>query len=138
MKLTPVLLAILVLSISACTNGSESSNNETSLPNGEVIQTVYERMDVAEFQTKLSTVSDPQLIDVRTPEEYAQGNIPGSVNYNIKGVDFMQKISQLDKNKPVFVYCQAGGRSKKSAKKMKSLGFKEIYELAPGYSQWEQ
>ena len=91
-----------------------------------------------DFQTKLTATANPQLIDVRTPEEYGQGSIPGALNYNIQGDDFMQNISKLDKNQPVFVYCQAGGRSKKSAKKMKSMGFKEIYELAPGYSGWEQ
>lgn len=133
MKLTHLLILVGTLSFLGCS--SNTKKNETTDIAKDVI---YERMNVPEFQTKLAAVSNPQLVDVRTPKEFANGNIEGAVNINIKSNDFLQNISKLDKEQPVFVYCQVGGRSQKCAEKMKSLGFSEIYELKPGYSGWEQ
>ena len=96
-----------------------------------------ERLDVAQFQKKLAEVPNPQLIDVRTPEEYTGGTIGDAVNMNFHSDDFEQNLNSLDKSKPVFVFCQAGGRSLKSAKMMQELGFQEVYELEVGYSGWE-
>jgi rhodanese-related sulfurtransferase len=43
----------------------------------------------------------------------------------------------LDKNKPVLVYCAAGGRSASAAKDLKKAGFKKVYDLEGGYDAWE-
>ncbi|MBS1488433.1 MAG: rhodanese-like domain-containing protein [Bacteroidetes bacterium] len=47
--------------------------------------------------------------------------------------DFKEKVAKLDKSKPVFVYCLAGGRSKSAAKIMADLGFAAVYDLSGGY-----
>ena len=78
-----------------------------------------------------------QLVDVRTPGEYAGGHIGNAQNIDYNGADFKTKIDALDKSKPILVYCQAGGRSKKACTMMKGLGFSEIYELKSGYGDWE-
>jgi len=77
------------------------------------------------------------LIDVRTPEEFAQGAIKGAVNidyFNQKV--FIKQISTLDKNKPVYLYCRSGNRSMKAARQLESLGFDKVYDLAGGYMAW--
>jgi len=134
MKLTQLLILVGIFSLMSCS--SNTDNNQNTATSAENL--IYERLSVPDFQTKLAATKTPQLVDVRTPEEYANGNIEGAVNINIKANDFLHKINQLDKKQPVFVYCQAGGRSEKCAEKMKSLGFSEIYELKSGYSGWEQ
>ena len=78
-----------------------------------------------------------QLVDVRTPEETENGMIAGAQNINFRDPDFKENISKLDKNKPVAVYCGAGGRSGKTSEMLKDLGFKEIYDLSGGFSQWQ-
>ena len=138
MNLKQFLILFGMLVFGACTSETKSEQAATSATTTAVENVIYERMNVPDFQTKLAATSSPQLIDVRTPEEFSQGNIPGAVNINIQSADFIQNISKMDKSKPVFAYCQAGGRSKKCAEKMKDMGFEEIYELAPGYSGWEQ
>lgn len=138
MKLNQVFFMVGILAILACSCNAGSENNNTSTTTASTANVVYERLDVPSFQTRLAAATKPQLIDVRTPEEFADGNIEGAVNINIKADDFLGKINDLDKTQPVFVYCQAGGRSKRCAEKMKSLGFSEIYELKTGYSGWEQ
>ncbi len=88
------------------------------------------------FQKKLSTTPTGQLLDVRTMGEYNQGHLLKSKNMDYNDPGFAQKIETLDKNKPVFVYCQAGGRSGKAAKLLVEKGFKEVYDLQGGFSKW--
>ena len=87
-----------------------------------------------EFQVLMN--QDVQLIDVRTSEEYSKGFIEEAQNIDYNSTDFANKISKLDKNKPVLLYCAMGGRSSKASKVFKSLGFKKIYDLKGGFLSW--
>ena len=80
-----------------------------------------------------------QILDVRTANEVAQGKIQGSLNIDYFKADFMEIAkSKLDKNKPVLVYCAAGGRSASAAKDLKKAGFKSVYDLEGGYDNWNE
>lgn len=98
----------------------------------KVIQTI----DAKSFAEKLKTTENPQLLDVRTPEEYNAGRIENAVNVNWNGDDFVAKVTSYDKSKPIFVYCKIGGRSAQAANKLAELGFKEIYNLEGGIMKW--
>ncbi|OHD55351.1 MAG: hypothetical protein A2014_07205 [Spirochaetes bacterium GWF1_49_6] len=76
------------------------------------------------------------IIDVRKPEEYADGHIPGSTNINLYDADFRQKLDGLDKDKVYLVYCRAGSRSAKAAQIMAELKFKKIYNMEGGFDSW--
>jgi rhodanese-related sulfurtransferase len=133
MKNYSFYLIICILLAGSCKSGNENEGSTDSTVTG-----IMERLDVAHFQKKLAETTNPQLIDVRTPEEVANGTIQGSVNMDFHSANFEERINTLDKSRTIFVFCQSGGRSLKTAKKMQALGFKEIYELEPGYSGWEQ
>ncbi|NAY91374.1 rhodanese-like domain-containing protein [Muricauda sp. JGD-17] len=77
-----------------------------------------------------------QWLDVRTPQEYNDGHIDDAMNFDINGASFMEQINTLDKNKPVYLYCQMGGRSTRAAEILKQEGFKEIYNYKGGYTDW--
>ncbi|QJP34411.1 rhodanese-like domain-containing protein [Nonlabens sp. Ci31] len=64
------------------------------------------------------------LLDVRTSSEFNGSHIEGSKNIPVQVID--QKLSSLDKEKPVIVYCAMGGRSNIAAAKLKSKGFKVV------------
>jgi rhodanese-related sulfurtransferase len=85
-----------------------------------------------EFIAKVKTTKNAQLLDVRTPQEWESGKIASSNCININDAGFKQQIEKLDKNKPVFVYCAAGGRSSKAAPILQQAGFKYIYNLTGG------
>ncbi len=85
-----------------------------------------------EFIAKVKTTKDAQLLDVRTPQEWEMGKIASSKCINYNDATFKQQIEKLDKNKPVFVYCAAGGRSSKAAPILQQAGFKYIYNLTGG------
>ncbi|WP_462219826.1 thioredoxin domain-containing protein [Ferruginibacter sp.] len=79
-----------------------------------------------------------QILDVRTPGEYAGGHIKNTLlaNWN-DATEFERRISYVDKNKPVYVYCLAGGRSAAAAQKMRAMGFENVFELQGGINAWK-
>ena len=77
------------------------------------------------------------LVDVRTPEEYAEGFIQGAINIDyFDQQSFIKQISELDKKEPVYLYCRSGNRSMKAARQLVTLGFEKVYDLAGGYMSW--
>lgn len=88
------------------------------------------------FASKIKVETNLQLIDVRTPEEYQKDHINQAQNINWNDSKFEDQIVKLDKTKPVFVYCLAGGRSAKAAQKLSDLGFTQIYDLEGGMLKW--
>ncbi|MBO0952208.1 thioredoxin domain-containing protein [Fibrella forsythiae] len=88
------------------------------------------------FASLLNQTKQAQVIDVRTPAEFADGHLPNAVNINSQREDFRQALGELDKTRPVFVYCLSGGRSKAAAEKLRELGYPTVYELQGGYLKW--
>lgn len=94
-------------------------------------------ISVSDFQGKLTaSAKGAQLVDVRTPEEYADGHLKGAVNININADNFETQLGKLNKDMPVFVYCRSGGRSARAASKMESMGFKKVYDMDGGITAW--
>lgn len=77
-----------------------------------------------------------QLIDVRTPEEFKDGTIDGAANIDFLSLDFEKRIEALSKDQAVYLFCKSGGRSGQAKMILKDHGFKEVYNLIGGYSQW--
>ena len=77
------------------------------------------------------------ILDVRTPQEFGSGHLPGALNIDIHGYDFEEQIENLDKDKAYYVYCRSGGRSGAASRYMKSKGFPEVYNMLGGILAWE-
>ncbi len=123
-------LHFLLLPIAILLFGMVLSSCDTA-PKGKV-----EVVSAAAVATQLST-PNLQLVDVRTAAEFAQGTIKGAVNIDVKeSTTFKDKMEQFDKNKPVYIFCQAGGRSKRAAAQLQEMGFTTIYDFSGGYSTW--
>lgn len=85
-----------------------------------------------------NTREDFVLVDIREPNEVAQGTIPGAVPIP-RGV-LERDIDQVttDKGKKIVVYCAGGSRSALSAASLKKMGFKDVISLAGGYGGWKK
>lgn len=81
------------------------SNNAQVAIKGKIYKT-----NVPQFK-KLVDSGNGTILDVRTPKEWTEGTIGDAVKINYYADDFAKKVDQLDKSKPVFVYCKKGGRS---------------------------
>ncbi len=131
-KICLIALVFLSVGFTSCQNSGGAQQNDASAQN-----TIKRIIPVDEFDKKLSATPNAQLIDVRTPEEYAGGHLRNSLNININDKEFEQQLGKLDKTKPVMVYCKAGSRSAAAAEKMQEMGFTEIYNLDGGIMKWE-
>ncbi len=68
------------------------------------------------------------LLDVREPDEYADGHVPGSINLPLSSFDAVE-ITLPDRDRPVFVYCFSGSRSAQAAARLKKLGYRYVENL---------
>jgi len=137
-----VFLIVLAVGLIACKSSSQkettAQTSTTQVAPNKSEKVVIHRVDNADFAAKLAD-PDAQVVDVRTPGEYAKGAIDNSVNMNYHDRDFAEQTAgKLDKNKPVLLYCAGGVRSAKAAKILKKQGFTEIYDLKNGYTGWKE
>ena len=95
----------------------------------------FESMDNAEFATLIADTT-VQLVDVRTPAEFAAGHIPEAKNIDVRGDNFDREAkATLSKERPVAVYCRSGARSKTAARRLAAMGYR-VYELNTGFMNW--
>jgi thioredoxin 1 len=123
-KILSISFVVVALLFNSCSNGQNKSGKTN--------------LSATEFAAKIKEIPTAPVVDVRSAEEYSSGHLQGSKNINWNGENFESEIVKLDKTKPVFVYCQSGRRSAAAANHMRSLGFKEVYELDGGISSWMQ
>ena len=94
-------------------------------------------MDVVEFGLLLKE-NEAALIDVRTPEEYAEGHIASAVNFDVYSETFLEDVkAAYPVEKPLAVYCRSGKRSANAAKKLADAGY-TVYNLKGGYLAWTE
>src|SRR6476469_9590642 len=105
MKIQIPFLMFLTLLVTSC--NSQTKNVETIPPTA--------------FAEKIKATPNAQLLDVRTPEEFASQHLDNAANVNWNSDDFETKAAKYDKSRPVFVYCTVGGRSKKAADKLHEM-----------------
>ena len=104
----------------------------TSCSNRTAITTVQ-----AAEATALVSKKNLVILDVRTPQEFAEGHLPGAVNIDFLHSSFKDRISQLGKKKKYLVYCRSGHRSTQAADIMHQLGFKQVTNMTGGIMQWQ-
>lgn len=121
-------LSLAFLTIS-CVNSQ--TNSVETVESSEIIENV----DSKTFKESISGIKGT-LLDVRTPEEWAEGIIKGAEKIDFYDDNFSKNIEKLDKSIPVFIYCRSGGRSSEAATILKEKGFSKVYNLEGGISAW--
>lgn len=122
-------IVLISLSVSACGNDNTKAKASQSDP-------FVKDISVEEFNS-LKTTSPGIILDVRTPGEVASGYVEGAVIIDITQSDFMDKVTKLEKGKPIYVYCKAGGRSANASQKLIDLGYENVYNVLGGMDAWK-
>ena len=72
------------------------------------------------------------VVDVRTPEEFAAGHLPGAVNIDVQDPSFADRIAELPKDGRYLVYCRTGNRSAAASAQMVEAGFTDVTNVTGG------
>ena len=96
-------------------------------------------LNLEDWKKQKESNSKNICLDVRTAEEYNEGNIENSINIDFyKSMDFMKFLDKLNKNENYFVYCRSGKRSDASCQIMKEFGFNNVFNLEGGFLAWSE
>ena len=118
-----ILLMFTVVALNSCTSQNKKAAQQINIE-----------------QIKSEVIGkDVQFVDVRTANEYNAGHIDDAINIDfLDGTNFAEQFSKLDKSKPLYIYCQVGGRSAKATKQLTEMGFETVYDYSGGYGEWSR
>ncbi len=120
-KLIPILLSALMLT------GCAGAGNQTNS---------YRQISMDEAVTMMAEESGYIILDVRTPEEFAEKHIPNAINVPNETIGTDEISALPDKDQLIMVYCRSGRRSKEAAEKLVKLGYTNIVEFG-GIIDWK-
>lgn len=100
-------------------------------------RSISETLPADKFQELLSGEKGV-LIDVRSQEEYEESHIDGARNFNVETDGFRTQVDTLNRDVAYFLYCRSGKRSAKAIGIMQELGFKRLYNLGGGITEWKK
>jgi rhodanese-related sulfurtransferase len=78
------------------------------------------------------------ILDIRTPEETAEGHLEEATFINFLGEDFENQLLTLNKKKTYYVYCRSAKRTIPATEKMMAMGFKKVFMLEGGINNWKE
>ena len=113
-RLLPFVLSLMLLS-SCGTPGSSSSD--------------YRQISMDEAVKMMRDEKDYIILDVRRPDEFAEGHIPGAINVPNEEIGTAEIAKLPNKSQLILVYCRSGRRSKEAAEKLVKLGYTNIVEF---------
>jgi phage shock protein E len=129
--LTLSLIVITAVALAAC--GAAPAAAPTAPPAPP--QSLPPDIDVA-TAASLHGQSNVVFVDVRTPEEYAEGHIPGVVLIPLD--ELPKRLNEVPKDKTVVVTCRSGNRSSQAAQLLRDNGYTNIHNMTGGITAWQQ
>lgn len=139
MKLKKFLVLALPVSLiigAVLTSGCAGAETGPPAVEGQIIEDVS-------AQEAFTMIQDNQnnpvfvILDVRTPEEFADGHIERAINMNFYSETFRDELDDLDKNRTYLLHCRSGNRSGRTLNIMKELKFMKIYHMTGGSIEWQ-
>ena len=113
-RLLPFVLSLMLLS--SCGNAGSSSSG-------------YRQISMDEAVDMMKDEKNYIILDVRRPDEYAEGHIPGAINVPNEEIGTTEIAELPDKSQMILVYCRSGRRSKEASEKLVKLGYTNIVEF---------
>ncbi len=129
-----VIAVLVVIAAGFVWNTVQSRSNDVIVSNGAKPIATHQRISPAQYQT---TFVQPHkshlLVDVRTPEEFASGHIPGAINISLQSLP--QRMKELPQDQSIVVYCRSGSRSATATQLLTRAGYTDLYDLG-GIIAW--
>ncbi len=131
-----VVLAVTIFFSFMITNNFNSTNSSVQ---GVNTQKTLEVVDYEQFSKIISDNiqnENFEIIDIRTPQEYATGYIPNAILIDFYDPSFSSQLDALDKSKTYAIYCNSGNRSQAALGLMGNKNFETVYDLRGGIQSW--
>ena len=129
MKRTIAILIILVMIMAAGCGGNEQPEPESQAPQ-------YSQISQEEAVKMMGEETGYLIVDVRRPDEFAEGHIPDAINVPNEEITDEMPEALSDKDQKLFLYCRTGRRSKEAASKLAGMGYTNVYEFG-GINDWK-
>lgn len=133
-----VIAVLVVIAAGFVWNTVQSRSNDVIVSNGARPEgtriATHQRINPAQYQaTFVQPHKSHLLVDVRTPEEFAGGHIPGAINISLQSLP--QRMKELPQDQPIVVYCRSGSRSATATQLLTRAGYTDLYDLG-GIIAW--
>ena len=126
-----VLLTVIAVALAAC--GSDEP--EAPAPTQAAAPGTFTTVDVRQAHDALSASDDAIIVDVRTAQAWTQTGIPTGATL-ITLDDIEQRASELPKDRPIYLICNSGNRSRVAAEALVRRGFTSVYNVDGGIQAW--
>lgn len=132
------LAAVLLLGVIILNSGGSDSSTTSEAVVSEQVEgdsTLPSNITPQQYQSEFVGKNTSHfLVDVRTPEEYAEGHISDSVNISLQTLG--NNLDQIPTDQPVVLYCRSGNRSAQAADLLRAAGYTQVYDLG-GIIDWQ-
>lgn len=132
----PLVTALAVFALASCGEDEAAAGSAPVTSDSDAGARPAYGLITADQAAALATDPGVTVIDVRTPEEYAEGHLDGAVLVDFSSPTFADEIAQLDTTQPYLVYCRSGNRSGQAVAVMQQLGFGALWDLDGGITSW--
>ena len=139
-----IIIAIILIAVLICigcfiyktnkTNKTTTSNS-TANTNGAKTNEIR-HVSMNDIVKIMEENKDYVIVDVRTPDEYAEGHIPNAINIQNETINETVYNKLKDKNQLILIYCRSGSRSRQAAYKMQKLGYTNLVDFG-GIINWK-
>lgn len=127
----PLTLVACVALLVACEGGSTAPSSTNAHPQ-------VQEISILKLDSLQATLPNAILIDVRSDEEWAAGHLAGASFISFDWDDRLEPLKALPEDRPVLVYCEAGGRSGVITEELRILGHPHIVDLIGGMEAWSE
>ena len=139
-----IIIAIVIIAVLICigffiykTNNKNKTTTSNSTATTNAAKTNEIRhVSMDDIVKIMEENKDYVIVDVRTPDEYAEGHIPNAINIQNETINETVYNKLKDKNQLILIYCRSGSRSRQAAYKMQKLGYTNIVEFG-GIINWK-
>ena len=88
----------------------------------------FKQPDINQGVQEYKNAAGAVLLDVRTPQEYREGHIPGSQNVPLQQLDNVEEVTE-NKDTVLYVYCRSGARSRQAVSLLKHMGYTNVHNI---------
>ena len=88
----------------------------------------FKQPDINQGVQEYKNAAGAVLLDVRTPQEYREGHIPGSQNVPLQQLDKVEEVTE-NKDTILYVYCRSGARSRQTVSLLKHMGYTNVHNI---------